>query len=189
MSQIPQEIYHRIYWYAKRNVDSRLIAHALNLPLKTVEHLLEKMSSADHIQPPPEEPSNKENTHQKQPHSQPRPSDFLDVFTFVKTRYTVIDISGMATSANIDKLHAELKKLLASDWKAVALRMTDVKEIDEEGFNAICTFYEAYSKMRRYTAILDPSPKVDSLLALHKLDKKIPVFGTESAFEEKAFGK
>jgi anti-anti-sigma regulatory factor len=187
---LPQEIYHRIYWYAKRNVDPRVIAHTLRIPLKTVEHLIEKLSSPDQLKHA-ETRSHEEHTrvysHHSHAHAPALQADFLDVFTFEKTRYTVIDISGMATGANIEKLHTELKRLLASEFKAVALRMTDVKAIDEQGFNAICAFYDAFINMRRYTAILDPSPEVDSFMAGMQVDKKIPVFGTETAFEEKAF--
>jgi anti-anti-sigma regulatory factor len=183
---LPQDIYHRIYWYAKRNVDPRVIAHTLKIPLRTVERIIEKLSSAENLKPiPPVE--SEDHLHAKQSASQPYPKEFLDVFAFTKTRYTVVDFNGMVTKANAEKLDSELRKLLASDWKAVALRMADVKAIDEEGFGAIAAFYEAFVNMRRFTAILDPSPELDAFLEARDPDVRIPVFGTESAFESKAF--
>ncbi len=184
---LSQELYHRIYWYAKRNVDPRVIAHTLKIPLKTVEHLIERLSS-------PDSPKKVSKGESVEAPSRPLPSsiaaptrDFLDIFAFAKTRWTVIDISGMVTKANIEKLHMELEKLLGSDWKTVALRMADVKDIDKDGFAALKTFHESFVAMRRYAAILDPSPEVDRFLAARDPDFTIPVFGTEIAFEERAF--
>jgi len=184
---MPQDIYHRIYWYAKRNVDPHVIAHTLKIPLKSVERLIEKLSSAESFKSLPHQPELDAVEGAKPDDSQPKAQDFLDMFVFAKTRYTVIDFSGMVTAANADKLNAEIKMLLSSDWKTIALRMADVKEIDDYGFKAIVGFYNAFVNMRRHTAILDPSPELDKFLEIHNQTAKVPVFGTESAFEEHSF--
>jgi anti-anti-sigma regulatory factor len=184
---MPQDIYHRIYWYAKRNVDPHVIAHTLKIPLKSVERLIEKLSSAESLKLLPQQPELDAIEGAKPDDSQPKAQDFLDMFVFAKTRYTVIDFSGMVTTANADKLNAEIKMLLSSDWKTIALRMADVTEIDDYGFKAIVGFYNAFVNMRHHTAILDPSPEVDKFLETHNQTAKVPVFGTESAFEEHSF--
>ncbi len=183
---LPQEIYHRIYWHAKRGIDPRVIAHTLKLPVRSVERIIAKLTSAPMEKTvKADEPETRAATGQL---SSARPfEEFLDIFTFSKTRYTVIDFSGMIIKANVDKLDAEFKKLLASDLKAVALRMTDVKGIDPDGFASVVAFHEAFVKLHRHTAILDPSPEADAFLIAHDSGKKIPIFGTETAFEEKSF--
>jgi anti-anti-sigma factor len=186
-SHLPQEIYHRIYWFAKRNVDPRVIAVTLKLPLKTVQHFIAKLSSIEQLPPPSHSDKGKSAAHHREPSPSSPESDFLDVYFFSKTRHVIMDISGMITKSNSEKLKGELQKLIPSEWKAVALRMTDVKKVDEEGFSIILSFLESQTKTGRYSAILDPSASVDSFLSASGLDRDIPVFGTESAFEEKAF--
>jgi anti-anti-sigma regulatory factor len=184
-SHLPQEIYHRIYWYAKRNVDPHVIAHTLRLPLKTVEHIIDRFSAADQPKDMPHAHAfSRQAGHEHAPASE---EDFLDIFLFVKTRYAVMDISGMVTKRNIHKLIAELHKLRSSDLKAVAISLTDVKQLDEDGLGALIILLDDFKKMGRYTAILDPSPVADAFIAEHDLEKKLPVFGTETAFESHAF--
>jgi anti-anti-sigma regulatory factor len=185
-SHVPQETYHRIYWYLKRDVDPAVIAHTLKLPLKTVEHIIERFSEADrplaaHHAPVPHAhaPGSAKHTANDE--------DFLDIFLFVKTRYAVLDISGMVTKKNIHKLAAELDTLKISDLKAVALCLTDVKVIDEDGLAALISFHEEYRKAGRSTAVLDPSPSADSFITEHDRSKRLPVFGTETAFEAYCF--
>lgn len=184
-SHLPQEIYHRIYWYAKRNVDPHVIAHTLRLPLKTVEHIIDRFSATDEPRDTPHTHAFvKHASHERAPAAE---EDFLDIFLFVKTRYAVMDISGMVTKRNIHKLTAELHKLRNSDLKVVAISMTDVRQLDEDGLGALIGFYDDFKKMDRYTAVLDPSPAADEFIADHDKEKKLPIFGTETAFEAHAF--
>jgi anti-anti-sigma regulatory factor len=113
--------------------------------------------------------------------------DFLDVFLFTKTRYAIVDISGMVTKKNIHKLQVEIHKIESSDLKAVALSLTDVKEIDDDGLASLVALHDYFKKAGRYTAILDPSPVADAFILSRGADKKIPVYGTETAFEAHAF--
>jgi anti-anti-sigma regulatory factor len=187
-SHVPQETYHRIYWFARRNVDPRVIAHTLKLPLKTVEHVIERFLSSDNAAAAkfPSEPP----LHTKRDDTVHAPAfdeDFLDIFLFVKTRYAVMDISGMVTKTNLSKLTAELRKLTHSDLKAVAICLSDVKQLDKEGLGALIAFHDEFKALGRFTAILDPAPVVYAAIMDHDADKKIPVFGTESAFESHAF--
>jgi anti-anti-sigma regulatory factor len=64
--------------------------------------------------------------------------------------------------------------------------MSNVKAIDETGFSTMLTFYEQFTAKGRYSAILDPSPETESFIKENELESKIPVFGTEKAFEENA---
>jgi anti-anti-sigma regulatory factor len=188
-SHVPQETYHRIYWYVKRNVDPRVIAHTLKLPLKTVEHIIERFSENDRTAAALHNPS-AAHSHvpvSARPDAPVADEDFLDMFLFVKTRYAIMDISGMVTKRNIHKLTTELQKLRSSDLKAVALCMTDVLQLDKDGLDAIVSFHDDFKKANRFTAVLDPSPDADSFIAGHEAAKKLPVFGTETAFEAHAF--
>jgi len=186
-SPLSSEMYHRIYAFAKKNIDAHLIAHTLKIPIKTVENILKKMAPSGIISPgkiaAPEGNESKKfaandlNTEE----------DFLDLFLFPKTRFSLIDISGMLTKRNIVKLAADLRKFSKIESKAIAIRLAEVKEIDNEGFEGIIAFHNDLKTVGRFSAILDPSPTVDDFILSHGHDKKIPVFGTESAFEAKAF--
>jgi anti-anti-sigma regulatory factor len=178
-SHLPQEIYHRIYWYAKRNVDPHVIAQTLKLPLRTVEHVIERFSAAalphKHATSPGDEGAARDDV------------DFLDIFLFVKTRYAIMDMSGMVTKKNLHKLTTEFHKLRSSDLKAVAISMTDVRQLDEDGLAALIALSSDLRKMGRYSAVLDPSPAADAFITEHDPGKNLPVFGTETAFEAHAF--
>ena len=187
-SHLPQETYHRIYWYAKRNVDQGIIAHTLQLPLKTVEHIVERFMNADRtIAEKHGSRSPAHVTNAVFEHTRPSDEDFLDIFMFVKTRYAVMDMSGMVTKKNIDKLAAELNKMESSELKAVAISLADVKQIDDDGLGALIALHDKFNKTGRFIAILDPSPAADAFILAKGADTKIPVFGTETAFESHAF--
>jgi anti-anti-sigma regulatory factor len=187
-SHVPQETYHRIYWFARRNVDPRIIAHTLKLPLKTVDHIIERFLSSDHAKAAEHSATVPMHTKRiENGHAPVSDEDFLDMFLFVKTRYAVMDISGMVTKKNIHKLTTELHQLTLSELKAVAICLTDVSQLDEDGLGALIAFHSEFKALGRFTAILDPSPVVDAVILKHGAEKKIPVFGTESAFESHAF--
>ena len=187
-SYLQRETYHRIYWYAKRNVAPGIIAHTLQLPLKTVQHIVERFLTTDgkiageHGNEPPAHETNAVFEHAQQ-----SDEDFLDIFMFVKTRYAVMDISGMVTKKNTHALAAELDKLESSGLKAVAISMADVKQLDNDGLGALIALHDKFSKTGRFIAILDPSPAAAAFILAQGADAKIPVFGTETAFESHAF--
>jgi len=181
-SQLPKDIYHRLYWYAKRNVDPARIAAALNLSIKTVHQIIGKLA----------EENNRKSAAESLPPLHPAstkalPADFLDLFVFTKTRYSVVDISGSIDKMHIQKFRETLLKITSTDRKPLALKMTDVTTIDDTGVGSIKTLYTDIARQGRYCAILDPSLAVESALKRHGLDALIPIFGTELAFEERAF--
>ena len=181
-SQLSKDTYHRLYWYAQRNVDPHRIAAALNLPLKTVSHLISRLKS-DSIVTLTAAPKTAAWPQQK-------PSEetiFLDIFVFSKTRYTVIDINGFVCKDTIPKLKEEFKKIAGFGWLPLALRMADVQIVDTMGIDALLSLHSDFKKNGRYMAILDPSPGLEPVFKKHDLDEKIPIFGTERAFEESAF--
>ena len=181
-SQLPKDIYHRLYWYAKRKVDPARIALALNLPIKTVHHILAKLAEEGKPAPLSEKKSSDGPKAAK-----PAPGDFLDLFVFTKTRYSVVDISGSIDKKNIQKFRESFLKITGSDRKPLALKMTDVTSIDETGIHSLKTLYTGIRHQGRYCAILDPAPGIEPILKQHGVDVIIPIFGTELAFEEHAF--
>jgi anti-anti-sigma factor len=185
-SQLPQDIYHRLYWYGRRKVDPAKIAAALNLPIKTVRNLIEKLG----CEPAQEPNAAKAATPALQdirPSATANAADFLDLFVFTKTRYSVVDISGSIVKHHLQKLRDTLYKISRSDRKPFALKMTEVHLVDESGIGALKTLYTGFKHQERYCAILDPSPDIEPIIKHYGLDAIIPIFGTELAFEEHAF--
>jgi anti-anti-sigma regulatory factor len=114
-------------------------------------------------------------------------ADFLDIFLFSKTRYSVIDISGSLCGDHASRLVNEVDSLTQSDRKPLALKMTDITCLDEKGAAAIIAQYKNFASRGRYFAILDPSTNIESLFKQFGIDGQISVFGTELAFEQHAF--
>ncbi|MGB7568452.1 MAG: STAS domain-containing protein [Chitinivibrionales bacterium] len=181
-SQLPKDTYHRLYWYAQRNVDPHRIAAALNLPVKTVLHLISRLKSETVVPPVPTQ-----KTAARLQRKLSEETIFLDIFVFSKTRYTVIDINGFVCKETIPKLRQEFEKIAGAGWLPLALRMTDVQNIDTTGIDALLSLHRDFKENGRYLAILDPSPGLEPFFKQHDLDEKIPIFGTEQAFEESAF--
>jgi anti-anti-sigma factor len=182
-SQLPKEIYHRLYWYIKKNVDPIRIAAALNLPLKTVQHFAERLKTGKDVA----ELKEFEKEADMPAKFQELQSDFLDIFVFSKTRYSVIDISGSLDIKNVPKFKEELRKINPSHRTPMAFKLTGMQYIDNEGIEALLAAYVGFKQMGRYSAILDPSPTIEPMIKQHNLEDKIPIFGTELAFEEHAF--
>jgi anti-anti-sigma factor len=182
-SQLPPDLYHRLYWYAKRSVDPVRIAAALNLSLKTVNHCIDRFK---------EDKSavlskRSENSSTKSSHTPAKNSDFLDIFIFTKTRYSVVDISGSLDKQHVGKLREVLEKTVSSHKNPLAFKMTDVQHFDIMGGETIYLLFVEFKQIGRYCAILDPSPAIEPLLKQYGIDTKIPIFGTELAFEGHAF--
>lgn len=76
-----------------------------------------------------------------------------------------------------------------STWKAVAIRVTDASAMDETGYTILKNFYTQMELKGRFIALLDPCPAVELLLKQFNDSSSVPIFGTESAFEEHAFSK
>jgi anti-anti-sigma factor len=181
-SQLPKEIYHRLYWYAKKNIDPARISASMGLPIKTVNHFIERFKLENNSAAPkvPEHSTvssliaaEKEN--------------FLDIFIFPKTRHTVVDINGSLDKKNSEKLKEMLQKAKSSHRNPIALKMTDVHFIDHAGAQTILFLYAEFKQRGRYCAILDPSAAVEPFLKQFGIEDTIPIFGTEIAFEEHAF--
>jgi anti-anti-sigma regulatory factor len=184
-SQVPQETYHRLYWYAQRNVDPHKIAATLNLSLKTVQHLLDRLKSektgptAGVAKSEPDEPDNTLAASNSAP--------FLDLFVFSKTRYTIIDLNGCVCKETVEKFKDEIIKIAGAGWIPLALRMADALHVDASGIEAIFSLFGDFKKNGRYLAILDPSPGLEPIFKHYDIESKIPIFGTERAFEDHAF--
>jgi anti-anti-sigma factor len=180
--QLPNEIYHRLYWYVKRNVDPVRIAASMALSLKTVNHFINRFKAEKDLVPPTFPAADS-----KKPAAPVEGMDFLDVFVFSKTRHSIIDISGSVDKKNADKLKEMLLKTKASHRNPVALKMTDVITIDNIGAETILSLYREFKLNEHYFAILDPSAAIEPALKQYGIDGTIPIFGTEIAFEEHAF--
>jgi len=183
-SDLSEEMYHRLYRLAKREVDPRLIAAALNIPLRTVHTVLERMKQ-------PKGDDTVKNTTELPHHSHKQKAEdetgFLDIYFYPKIRYAILQLVGVVSQQTCDMLGKEFKRIFSSSWKAVALRLTDVTKLDKNGSILITQFYLDMEKHGRYIALLDPAPEIDPALREYGIEDTVPVFGTERAFEEKAF--
>ncbi len=170
------EIYHRIYRLAVRKVPANQIAITLDLPINVVRNVVEHFFS-----------SKNQNVKQvvKSKNKKPKQS-YLDIYVLKKLKFSIVDINGMVTQEHNEYLKAELNKVLLSNLKTVALLMSKVKEIDETGLSTLLSFYENFCAKGRYSAILDPSEQTEALITEKELEAKVPIFGTEKAFEENA---
>ncbi|HLV30769.1 MAG TPA: STAS domain-containing protein [Chitinispirillaceae bacterium] len=181
MREISEEMYHRFYRLHKRNIPPEAIANTLNLPLRTVQQLINRMNMTH------SKTQKKVTTVQNPVKSEN--ADYLDIYFYTKTRYSIIQLVGVLTEKYSENLDKELQKSLTSSWKAIALEMSNVSLIDETCSNLIISYYQNFLEKDKFLAILDPSPAVDSQLIELKLEGNVPVFGTELAFEENAFRK
>lgn len=181
-SEISEEMYRRIYRLIKRQIDPRVIATTVNIPLKTVEgivsrfekNLIGELGNLEGL-------SNISEANEEK--------GFLDIYVYTKTRYAIIQVVGILTSENKDVFSQELEKVYQTSFKAFAIRMSDVTEIDEIICKLIVNYYEKFQSYSRYLALLDPAPEIDGLLAQFRVDSVVPVFGTERAFEDAAFSR
>lgn len=174
-----QEIYHRIYRLAKRNIKPQLIAAALGLPVEAVQNIVNRLFNATDAYEIEEETVVEGEESSSPP--------FLDIMLVPRSRYAILDISGMAVSETEERLSAQLENLLMSTWKAIALKVSDIQNVDEKGVQAILSFHAKFTHKGRYTALLDPSPEVERAIEEFELGNRIPIFGTERSFEESAY--
>jgi len=180
-SELSQEMYHRIYRLVKRNLDPGLIAATLRLPLDTIQNIIDRLSIA----------RDRPHAHKSHASAAEKPAEapeesFIDTVLVFKTHYAIMDISGMLTAPNAALLAHKLGQMMSSHHKTLALRLLHVRDIDAQGAQALIDFHAAFHAKGRYSAILDPSIKIENKLAELGIDGKIPIFGTEIAFEEHA---
>jgi anti-anti-sigma regulatory factor len=173
------EMYHRIYRLANRKVDAQRIAATLNLSHKTVQNVLHRLVAAEKKQDSP----------QRAPevHKPADEASFLDIYVYQKTRYTVVDLSGFVIESHCARLQSELAKLIESGVKTAAIMITDVQEIDQQGLQCIIEFHKSMKKRGRFVALLDPPRRLEPFIAEHEVEERVPIFGTEQSFEDKAF--
>lgn len=179
---LSEEMYHRVYRLIKRNVNPHTIAATLNLPLRTILGVINRVekgdSSTDTVSSETAEQS-----------ADNESQDFLDTYFYPKTRYAILDLVGVLSDSCTEKLLVELEKIMTSSWKAVAIRMSDVSAVSRAIGAILVEHKEKFNLMGRFLAILDPSPEIEALLIEYNIEPAIPVFGTESAFEDAAFSK
>lgn len=176
------DIYHRIYRMASRKISTNQIAVTLNLPFSTVKSVVDKLSYT-----PSKKPAKVVHNDDAGAVEHPDAQSYLDVYLLQRLRCSIIDLNGMITAKHAVVLQAELDKIVNSEYKVVAILMTNVKDIDEVGFGLIHSFFDMQTGKGRYVGLLDPSLVVENYLTHHDLEKIIPVFGTEKAFEDNAF--
>lgn len=178
---ISEDLYHRVYRLVKRKLSPHSIAATLNLPLRTILGVINKIERPDDISSDTSLAQNSADV----PHLQ----EFLDIYFYPKTRYAILDLVGVLSDANSEKLRAELDKVVASSWKAVAVRMSDVTGITESVCSILVDCKDRFTLLGRYFAILDPAPSIEQNLMKYNIENAIPIFGTESAFEDAAYSK
>ncbi len=180
---ISEEIYHRIYRLIKRGLNPHTIAATLHLPLRTVLSMMNRLERKELFENRPEGSGGDD------AHHSTADQEFLDIYFYPKTRYAILDLVGALSDTYVELLRTEIEKVLASSWKAVAIRMSDVSSISAGAGEILLSSKEKFSALGRYFALLDPSPQVEAILTDNKIETVIPVFGTERAFEDAAFSK
>jgi anti-anti-sigma regulatory factor len=173
------DIYHRIYRLVVKRATPEQIAYTLNLPVPIVRNVVRHFNGyskkAKEIKK--EHPIQFEIDDQK---------SYLDIYILSRLKFSILDLNGMIVENHCTVLQIEFDKILKSDLKAVALLMSNVKDIDETGLATILSFHKVYLKKGRYTAILDPAPKIEEFFIQKEIEQNIDIYGTEKAFEDKA---
>ncbi len=173
-NEISAEMYHRIYRLAKKNVANPLIAATLKLPLETVQSIVARITgkpAGDTID---------------RSREQGVKDTYLDLFISSKTHFHIIDLAGYAILEHQDVLKAEFEKINSSNIKALAIRLKETKALDQVCAEILLNFYRTFTDLGHYAAILDPAHALEPELLRFKIDPIIQIFGTESAFEQKA---
>ncbi|MCX7725962.1 MAG: STAS domain-containing protein [Chitinispirillaceae bacterium] len=177
---VSEEMYHRIYRLKKRGLSAHTIAATLHLPLRAVLNVISRFEKAEALL------EKGEKTRKKRDNSQ---QEFLDIYFYPKTRYGIIDIVGTLSDGLCEVLQEEFKKIFNSTYKAVGIKMSEVSFISQKAAEILKQNKKIFESNGRFLAILDPSTTIEPLLANYNIDKEIPIFGTEHAFEEAAFSR
>jgi anti-anti-sigma regulatory factor len=181
---LSQEMYTRIYRLYKRNINTQIIATTLNIPLRTVQSVISRFESSGVTEnaEPDDLSINDDSTIEKN-------ATFLDIYTYPKTRYAIIEFVGLLTDNYTETVSKELQKALSSNWKAIGLKMNHVRSMDKSIADIILSYHQKCSSVAKFFAILDPSPQIEPQLRQFNIENVIPIFGTERAFEDNAFSK
>ncbi|NLD94101.1 MAG: STAS domain-containing protein [Fibrobacter sp.] len=176
--ELSEEMYRRIYRLIKRQIDPRVIANTLNIPLRTVESIIGRFGRTS-----PDELTSDTGLDSKETTEK----GFLDIYNYPKTRYSIIQLVGTLTKEYVNQFNDELEKISATAIKALAIRMSDLSSIDSDGAGVLIKYFEHFHAHGKYFALLDPSSELEASLNTLKVTETIPIFGTERAFEEAAF--
>jgi len=179
-NDVSQQMYHRIYRLSQQKLEPMLIAATLKLSVKTVQSVLDRLTPdlvKEIEKAAPSESGKKSSSHTQE----------FGIMVSNKVRFVLIDIGGPAIAEHVPLLDAELRKILQSEFKAVALHMIDTTDIDADAAKVILQFHDNLVTKNKYGAILDPSDAAEKRIAEFRIEDKIPIFGTERAFEEAAF--
>lgn len=173
------DIYHRIYRMAAKGIPADQIAVTLDIPISISRNIVDQFFPTF---------VDASNNSEKAIHKREKTAKktYLDIYILSEPRFSIIDLIGMVTEEHTTHLQKEFHKVLNSDIKTIAIRMTDVKTINEAGLSEILSFYKKFSNKGRYTAILDPSKDIENFFIKKEVEKEIPVFGTKKAFKESA---
>ena len=175
---LSEEMYIRIFRLVKRGIDVVRIASTVQLPIETVQHIVTRINNSSGggesgdtgISQTPAHESDEE--------------QFLDIYLAPQHNYVIIEMSGSLINYHEEKIVEKFRHILQSKWKAVAIRLSDVREIDAAAVELLLQYKREFSAKGYYMALLDPSPVVDRHITETGLDEQIPVFGTEIAFSE-----
>lgn len=177
---LSENIYHRVYQLVKRNVDLRIIAATLNLPLRSVLNVIARIEKNGLGDEKKNSTPNDEKTLLQKP-------AFLDSYFVPRNRYAILQFVGFVVKEMKEKIEAEFLIVKLSTWKIVAIQLTEVTVIDETGVDLLLNFCAEIKSRDRFIALLDPSLELESTLAKYQVESKVPIFGTKWAFEENAF--
>jgi anti-anti-sigma regulatory factor len=175
-SDISMTVYRRIYRLVRKNIEPQVIAATVNLPLKTVQGVIDRFAAArqgrldEYI-------DQREQIEEQQ----------LHVYVQAKTRYLQVDITGPLQQEQSGLLQSEFSKILDSKWKTVALLMRSTTSMDKEGVQKILDFHDSMQETGRMVAILDPSARIEPAIQEYRLDQRVPIFGTVKALEDQVF--
>ena len=179
-TELSQDMYHRIYRLGQRKIDPQRIAATLYVPVRSVRHVLDRFFENPKIASQSGSPKAKHE-------DRPKHKELLSVYVYTRTRYVVADIGGPVVANSVPALTEELRAVESPELRAVALRLTRASELDKQGAALLVDIGTGWSNQGRFTALLDPNPELEPQIARLGLDKKMPIFGTELAFEEAAF--
>jgi anti-anti-sigma regulatory factor len=176
---LSENIYHRVYQLVKRNVDLRVIAATLNLPLRSVLNVIARIEKSGLD-------DKKGSGTLYEVTSKPQKAAFLDTYFVPRNKYAVLQLVGFVVQTTKTKIEAELLVVKLSPWKAIAIQLTEVIGMDETGAQLLLDFCAEMKSRDRYIALLDPSMELEETLVKYRFESKVPIFGTKWAFEEEA---
>lgn len=179
MKMLSENIYHRVYQLVKRNVDLRIIAATLNLPLRTVLNVIARIEKSGLDE-------KKGFASIEEPVAKTPKQAFLDTYLVPRNRYAVLQLVGFVVGETKPKLEQEFLVVRLSAWKIIAIQLTEVTTIDESGAGLLLDFCMEMRSRDRFIALLDPAMEIEPMLTKFQFEGKIPIFGTKWAFEESA---